>query len=194
MRSADQAADALADAQVSCKGLEHLIANLDVLANVGQRRKTEEASLLGMARSCVSRFETQARSSALSFEVRAAEPLPDVVVAPMPFERALDNLVVDALQHAPARSVVRLSVQRHGDRAAIAVSDDGPVVPEELRAAVLTADGQAAHKKRIESRYGRGLALFCAAEAARCAGAEVVVGERGGRSVLLLLAPLTAAR
>jgi hypothetical protein len=74
------------------------------------------------------------------------------------------------------------------------VSDDGPVVPEDLRAAVLTADGQAAHKKRIESRYGRGLALFCAAEAAISAGAEVVVGERDGRSILLLLAPLTAAR
>jgi signal transduction histidine kinase len=184
----------LVDAQVSCKGLEHLIANLDILAGVGQKKKTEEVNLLGIARSSVSRFETQARSSALSFEVDAAEPLPDVVVAPMPFERALDNLVVDALQHAPARSIVRVSAERHGDRAAIAVSDDGPVVPEDLRAAVLTADGQAAHKKRIESRYGRGLALFCAAEAAISAGAEVVVGERDGRSILLLLAPLTAAR
>jgi two-component system, OmpR family, sensor histidine kinase KdpD len=191
--SAD-ATDALADARLSCKSLEHLIANLDVLASIGQKRRTEEVSLLAIARSTVARFEPQARSSVVSFDVRGAEPLPDVVAAPALVERALDNLVVDALQHAPARSVVRVSVERRGDLGAIAVSDDGPVVPEELRAVVLTARGQAEHKKRIDARYGRGLALYCAAEAAMSAGAEVVVGERGGHSVLLLLAPFTAGR
>jgi two-component system sensor histidine kinase HydH len=48
--------------------------------------------------------------------------------------RALDNLLVNALQHVAEGGRVHLAAALHGDRLQLTVSDDGPGVPEEVRA------------------------------------------------------------
>ena len=48
--------------------------------------------------------------------------------------RALDNLVLNAIQNTPAGGVVRVTAARDKDRLRIRVADNGAGVPEELRA------------------------------------------------------------
>jgi signal transduction histidine kinase len=47
--------------------------------------------------------------------------------------RALDNLVLNALQHARAGGTVRLAARRRGERLLLSVADDGPGVDAALR-------------------------------------------------------------
>jgi signal transduction histidine kinase len=47
-------------------------------------------------------------------------------------ERALTNLIDNALRHAPGSPAVRVSVLRQGHQAQILVEDDGPGLPREL--------------------------------------------------------------
>ena len=63
-------------------------------------------------------------------EVTAERPLLDAGQ----IRRALDNLLLNAIQHSPAGSVVRLSGVREGDRLRIRVTDQGPGVPDSLTA------------------------------------------------------------
>jgi signal transduction histidine kinase len=48
--------------------------------------------------------------------------------------RALDNLLINALQHVPAGGRVHVTACQHGDRLRVTVSDDGPGVPQDIRA------------------------------------------------------------
>jgi hypothetical protein len=70
------------------------------------------------------------------------------------------------------------------------MTDQGPVVPPEFRESVLVEEGQVAAKTRYEARYGRGLGLYCAGQAARIAGAELILGEAEGRFTADLWGPL----
>jgi signal transduction histidine kinase len=47
--------------------------------------------------------------------------------------RALENLVLNALQHLPEGGLVNITVARHEERLRVTVSDNGPGVPEEVR-------------------------------------------------------------
>ena len=48
-------------------------------------------------------------------------------------ERALTNLIDNALRHAPGAQAVRVSLRREGGQAQILVEDAGPGLPAELR-------------------------------------------------------------
>lgn len=186
------AIDAISDARISCITLEQLIANLDVLAGEGTVVPPEQASLRVLAQSAVARAERL--SSALGVTLQTVSvsggECPDALLAPIPFGRALDNLLANSIQYSSDGRLIRISVERHGDRGAIAIMDQGTVVPPRFRDEVLTAEGQMLAKHRPECRYGRGLGLFCAELAARTAGASLEVGERDGASLFLLSAPL----
>lgn len=47
-------------------------------------------------------------------------------------ERALSNLIDNAIRHAPHAIPVRVSIRREGDKAQIFIQDSGPGLPEEL--------------------------------------------------------------
>lgn len=47
-------------------------------------------------------------------------------------ERALTNLIDNALRHAPGPQAVRVSLRREGERAEIVIEDEGPGLPDEL--------------------------------------------------------------
>jgi hypothetical protein len=87
---------------------------------------------------------------------------------------------------------VRISCESADGLGVVVIEDQGPLVPEDLRSVATTAEWQGNAKQRYEARYGRGLGLFCAAEAARIAGASVSIADRGGRSTFELSAPLAS--
>ncbi|MCX8007785.1 MAG: ATP-binding protein [Coriobacteriia bacterium] len=74
---------------------------------------------------------------------------------PKRLRQALDNLLVNAVKHAPAESDIRIVVDRAGARALLAVEDTGPGVPPEAREAVFERFAQLG-----TSEGGSGLGLY----------------------------------
>ncbi|HVR18875.1 MAG TPA: ATP-binding protein, partial [Polyangiaceae bacterium] len=76
-------------------------------------------------------------------------------------QRILENLVSNAIKHAPAGSVIRISVGASGAGARVAVADEGAGVPPEARQKIFEKFGLIS--ARTQDRYhsaGVGLA-FC---------------------------------
>jgi len=182
--------EALSDCAVSCTLLGHIIGNLDVFSRAFADTPPVRQALPLQKTSgdALARWAEHARTSGIELELSADERKSAVLVDPYLFSRALDNLLANALQHS--RGKVMLECTARGDRGYLIVTDSGPAVPDDLRDFVMTAGGQNAAKFKYEARYGSGLGLYCAAEAARAAGAEVALGERSGGSMFELSAPL----
>jgi signal transduction histidine kinase len=95
---------------------------------------------------------------------------------------ALDNLLSNSIPYSPAGHSVAVELSASDGRARVTVVDDGPIVPQSLRDVVVRVDGQTSARNRVEARYGLGLALYAASQAACLAGAALAVTEKAGRS------------
>jgi signal transduction histidine kinase len=88
------------------------------------------------------------------------------------FRRVLENLLENALRHAPEHSVLRLTVKAAGPDAEFRVADEGPGVPDAVRETIFERFVQLEGGDRPQSRAGRGLGLaFC----------KLAVEAHGGR-------------
>jgi signal transduction histidine kinase len=77
-------------------------------------------------------------------------------------QRVLENLLDNAIRHAPARSAVHLVATGRDEHVEIRVSDSGPGIPAELRERIFERFVQVEHGERGTTRAGRGLGLtFC---------------------------------
>lgn len=86
--------------------------------------------------------------------------------------RVLENLIDNAVRHAPEDSVVRLSAQDQGSAVEVRLVDQGSGVPPELRERIFDPFVQVESKDRAVTRTGRGLGLaFC----------RLAVDAHGGR-------------
>ncbi|GAA3574690.1 DUF4118 domain-containing protein [Microlunatus spumicola] len=65
--------------------------------------------------------------------IRTADDLPEVRADPALLERAVANLVQNALRFSPPGSVPCITASAHGDRVEVRVTDTGPGVPEDDR-------------------------------------------------------------
>jgi signal transduction histidine kinase len=80
--------------------------------------------------------------------------------------RALDNLVVNALQHTPDGGRVRVTMSAQGDTLRLTVSDSGPGIPENVRAHIF--------EPFVSARAGgTGLGLAIVREIAEAHGGSV---------------------
>jgi K+-sensing histidine kinase KdpD len=184
------ATEALADSVSLCDVLERLITNLDILAKAGQARSNRFAtSLRQVAQSVVSRTRHQAVSAGIAIAIAEAESDVMALVDRDSFTRAAENLVANAIEHAPTGSSIAVDFARSGDEAVLTVRDAAPGVPPALREQAVSVAGQARDGRQAEARYGRGLGLLCADLAARAAGARLeLAGDQKG-SQLRLVAP-----
>ena len=86
--------------------------------------------------------------------------------------RVLENLIENAIRHAPEGTEVRLSAARVDGGVELRVSDRGPGVAPEARDRIFDPFVQLDHGERVAPRSGRGLGLtFC----------KVAVEAHGGR-------------
>ncbi len=99
-------------------------------------------------------------------------------------ERALSNLIDNALRHAPGGAPVRVSLRRDGASAQILIEDTGPGLPAELLARL---DGQRSLRDPPLKRPGGGIGGLGLAIAQR-------VAQLHGGSLLPLPAPLGGTR
>jgi len=182
--------EALSDSALSCTILSQVIGNLEVLGRAFGPTNLSPTPLgtREAAGQAVARASAQASLSGVEIVILPGSGA-TVHVEPVFFGRALDNMLANSLQYSPARGKVTIELATKGDRSGVWVSDSGPIVPPDFRERVLTVEGQSAAKKRYEARYGRGLGLYCAAQAARIGGAELTVGEGDGRFRIELWGP-----
>jgi signal transduction histidine kinase len=184
--------EALSDSALSCAILRSFVGNLDVIGrslsdSLPPRCPTAARQAAGES---AQRLGRQANLLGVGIEIVPGPDALRLMVDPSFFGRALDNLIANSLQYTPQKGKIRIECSSVEDRGVLTVTDDGPKVPVDLRELALTAEGQTVTKQHYEARCGRGLALYCAAEAARISGARVTIGERGGLSILEISAPL----
>lgn len=113
-----------------------------------------------------------------------------VVANEQPFLSALGSLIHNALTVTPSTSSVTVEISQEDGQASFCVLDDGPELPEELRALVFSAAGQSEFKGERRARYSRGLGLYAVARAAHLAAARLEVRPQPSGSCIALVVPV----
>jgi len=145
------------------RSLLRLILNLLDISKSEQARLTPRPSrvdLEALSHDVVEGFALRARSSQLRFErqidVSHVQADPDLL------RRVLENLVDNAIRHAPVASTLRLSVSAEPGRTLIRVADQGHGIAAQDREKVFEAFMQGSTKDALAARTSRGLGLaFC---------------------------------
>ena len=119
-----------------------------------------------------------------------AEPL--VASAdPRRVSQILGNLLGNALRYSPPEAGVRLALRADGGGAVVAVSDDGPGIPEEERARIFQSFYQVPGAERFGGGTGLGLGLYLCKELVERHGGRIWVESEVGRgSTFFFLLPL----
>jgi signal transduction histidine kinase len=136
--------------------------------------------------------EARARHSGRAIAVETNGSLP-VVVAHDVVVQVLGNLIDNACKYSPDREPVRLSANREGDQAVLAVEDLGPGIPPTDRERIFERFSQLDREAQRRGG-GIGLGLYIARQLARSQDGDLLVveplGDRGARFELHLpLAP-----
>lgn len=150
-----------------------------------------KADLSALTRTTCAYFDTLAVQRGMRYEVQA--PLrQDAQVDTDKYRRILLNLLSNAFKFTPDGGSVSVTLERQGDDALLSVSDNGPGVPEHLRAAVFERYRQSGEGER-GLHGGSGLGLAIVKEFAELHGgvASVTQGAEGGALFLVRL-PLAA--
>lgn len=114
--------------------------------------------------------EVKASSAGVELEVQieVTTVLADVDL----LRRILENLVDNAIRHAPERTVVRVATSRHAGHVEIRAGDAGTGIPVAMREKIFERFVQVESGERAVTRSGRGLGLtFC----------KLAVEAHGGR-------------
>lgn len=100
----------------------------------------------------------QARAVTLERAVEVKRVQADVDL----LRRVLENLLDNALRHAPDKSRIRMTAAASEGAIEIRVADEGPGIPDELRSKIFERFVQVESGERVVTRSGRGLGLtFC---------------------------------
>lgn len=103
---------------------------------------------------------------------------------PVKLERALANLLGNAIKFSPPRSTVSVALDRGVDHAKIAVHDQGPGISEEGRARIF----EVFHREDTTSHLpGQGLGLFITKQIAESHHGSISVESEPGRGATFLL-------
>lgn len=130
-------------------------------------------------------------SSAQRKDVRVEVDAPDqgsISIDPDLIRRSLDNLIDNAIRHAPVGSVVRLASVCNAGTWRIEVSDDGPGVPSVAKARIFERFARLDESRgRDSGGVGLGLALGRAIAEAHGGTLELAEDGRKGATFRILL-------
>ena len=128
------------------------------------------------------RFLAQAEERQVAIELDLQGPLPRVPVDRPQLERVLDNLMSNALRHAPRDGRIRLQSRRHGERVILSVEDNGDGVPYSQQARIFEPFVQLGHNPG-----GVGLGLALCKEIVRLHGGRIGIYSRPGEGAQFYL-------
>jgi signal transduction histidine kinase len=174
------------------EGLDQLSALLDATLDATEaeagalRLRRKPVDLCALAGDLVELYLPAAQERGLALTVRAPAPV-EVEADEALLRRALTNLLDNALAHLPSGCRVEVSVGADARRAVIAVTDDGPGFPAEIR--------DRAFERFVRGRRsaGTGLGLALVRATALVHGGTVrLVQPPGGGSVIEIEIPVVA--
>lgn len=143
------------------------------------RRPCDLEQLLQQAQQ---RFAAQAAELGVTLSVEVGGALPEIDLDRLQIERALDNLLGNALRHSHADGQIRLQARRQGQRVILAVEDDGEGIPYSQQARVFEPFVQVGRKTG-----GAGLGLALCKEIAQLHGGRIGVQSRPGQGARFYL-------
>jgi signal transduction histidine kinase len=169
----EDARDTAAQIRGAAQHLMRLIHNLLDISKSEEGKlvpRRAEVDLHALADEVHEAFDVQARAAGVTLEV--AVDVPALRADQGLIQRVLENLMENALRHAPRGSAVRLSAGRCGREVEVRVTDRGPGIPPEMREKIFDRFVQLDRSSADASRSGRGLGLtFC----------KLAVEAHGGR-------------
>jgi two-component system sensor histidine kinase MprB len=176
--AADRAA-LLRDVDAQMRELSGLVSELVELAR--DEAPTEEVApfdLADVVQAAAERVRRRATAKGIRIDVAATSSMVDG--RPAMLERAVTNLLDNAVKFAPPSSVVRVDT-RAGE---VTVTDEGPGIAPEDRPKVFQRFYRATAARNLP---GSGLGLAIVADAAATHGGTVVAGQAPGGGALLRL-------
>ena len=131
--SAEKREQYLQIAQQKADALERLISELFEFARGEAAMSSSELETVAiepMLHRTVESFQPRANDQAITLAVRSDCPQSSAQINPHQLERALDNLIDNALRFTPAQGDVHVRCVQEEDAIQILVSDTGPGIPE----------------------------------------------------------------
>ena len=185
-RSAEDYRDVLTSSGEEIDKLSRLTDNLLVLAraDAGQLASHREpVDLPALARSVIARLGAAAAEKKLALRLDA---MPAVTVQgdAASLERALSNLVENAIAYCPAGEEISVTCVTDGGMAGLRVSDTGPGIPPEHAARIFDRFYRVS---RSRSREGAGLGLAIVKAIAEAHGGRVTLASRSGHGCVFTL-------
>jgi len=103
--------------------------------------------------------ELEAEAKGCRLDLSDSEPC-TVLGEPELLRRAVENVVRNAIRHAPEGTAIKIDLKLHGELATIVVRDHGPGVPDELLGAIFEPFFRVeGHRSRASGGVGLGLAI-----------------------------------
>jgi len=156
--------------------LDTLLRNLLQMTQAGEP-KSRDVELASFLQSAIEPHQELAVANGLSLVVGTAEPNDSLPrFDPFQMQRALDNLILNAVQNTPAGGRIIVDALRQHDKLLLRVTDSGPSVGDEIRERLFEPFATA----RSEGT-GLGLAIVREIARAHCGEARLVRTERGSR-------------
>ncbi len=183
-----RARDAGVRIQSESRALLRMIMNLLDLSRADEGRLVpapSEVSLAGMFAELADDMGVRAQASGIALEVPAGAP--GVVGDADLLRRVLENLVDNAIRHAPEDTTVTVSAVEVDGAVELRVSDRGAGIPDPLRAAVFERFVQAGSP--AEARGGRGLGLAFCKLAVEAHGGRIWIEDASPGAVFCLRIP-----
>jgi K+-sensing histidine kinase KdpD len=183
--------EALGDSVTLCHVLDHFLRNLDLIGRFDNQKVAVHrnfTSLRTIAGEVQGKLQRQARSSGIEIEVMGSDERDVLAFVDRDlFTRAVENLVVQAIEHAPRGTRVLIEVAGDGAESSLSVIDAREGPPPALQTPVPMAGG--AGRGAAGSKLARGLGLYCAAIAGLTAGSRLETSGGPGACRLRLVAP-----
>jgi signal transduction histidine kinase len=159
-------------------------------ADIDERPRLQTTDLAEVVIDATAAFEFAADERGVRLQVTAGTR-PAVMIDRDGFERALANVLDNALRHTPRGGIVDVACGEEVDRAFVRVIDDGPGIAPDLLPHLFELTARTTSSSRID---GAGLGLTIAARLLRNQGGTIGAANAASRGAILTLwLPLTAA-
>lgn len=150
------------------------------------RSPPSRLDLAALASRAAERFGAAAASHGVRVTTRGIHAPVWIEADAAMLERLIDNLLRNAIRHAPANGRVDLALSTRGGRAVLRVRDDGDGVPVDDRERIFLAGDRGSAPRG----GGRGLGLAIAREMAEGNGGRLTLDSVGGGASFRLSIPL----
>jgi len=180
---AEDRAELLDTILAASERLDHLVGNLLDLSRLQAGAAAPEQRLVDLEELVAAALD-ELGPSAERVEVVLPDDVPAVSVDPHQIQRAIVNLVENALKYSPPSEPVRIQVLRgHGD-AVVRVIDHGPGVPARIRERIFEPFDRGG---RTGDTPGAGLGLAIARGFAEANGGRIGIESRAGQGTAFVL-------